>query len=1451
MIYSRSSLFAAVSALALIAAAPLGHAQTSAEDDPGFLERMIQNALGGDGRDVQIRGLEGPLSGEPRIAEITVSDGDGQWLAIRDVALNWSRLALFRGRVEINTLSVGEIALDRTPLPAPDEPRSLEAKKNEPKADAETENTGFALPELPVSLRLDEMAIGAIRLGQPILGLAADLSLEGNARLEGGEGAVDLRLVRLEGPEGVFDLSAGFENETRQLRTALDFREAEGGLITSLANIPGAPPLELTIAGDDPISDFTAQIALRSDEAERLAGTIRLSETPLPASEGNDTDLVQQNFNAELAGDVTALFAPDYQAFFGDHVALDLRGNRKADLGLNIEQLRLSAAALQMDGKLAFASDFAPQMVDISATLAQPLGLPVVLPLPGPAMMVSHGAFDLDFDAAEGERFTLNLSAENVARETVFMLDELALKGDGRLTLGSETPVEAISAAITGELTGLFLDDPSLSEAAGDEAQLQAQLDWNASGQLQLSDLRLAADELALTGAAQAVGLNTEAPELTLNADLDSGPLSRFAALAGTDLRGELTATLKADFEPDSGAFSLTLDGDGQDLALGRYYADQLLQGPLDLALSASRGGDGITIDRLALNNDNLELNGGGRLASRQGDLELQGNIADLGIFQIQDLDGPARLSFSLEGQEDLWDALFDLHSQTSRINGSAQIENLFGDEISLNAAADIETGDLSLYAPLAGIPLSGDLNLNALASYDAASKDIGLLAEGTSHDLRIGQEQLDAALSGETALEIRAQRVADRLTIERLDVHNPALDLNAQGYIEGDGGDLRLLAKMDDIGALRIENLTGPVDLNAKLIGEADEWVADLDLVSDDTHLAGDAEITDLIAGAADATGTVTLRADNLSRYADLAGLPLTGALKLDATGGYNVDSGDGALRATGGGTGLSTGIAELDAVLAGAISLNIDADRKDGDIDVSRAELRSEQLTLSANGDMSGGAGQFDLSLDLANLGRVIEGVNGPLALRSTLEGSGDNWDVNGSLTGPSGMNAAITGGAIRPDGAVDLAITGGLPLLLADPFISPTVLIGDLNFDLAMQGAPGLEALSGTVTTQNARASDPGSKLVLQDINLNLGIANQSAQLALTSALATGGTISVNGPVALTPPFNANINAALDAITLLDPTLYEVNLNGNATLQGALAENAAITAGIVIDRADIKIPTGLGGPGAIPDVEHLGETGLSRATRKRAGINIDPPAEEETPASRGPDYPLNITIAAPRQIFVRGRGLDVEMGGNIRVGGSSSNPIPTGGIKLRRGQFALLGQRLEFDRAEINMQGDLVPDLNIAAYSDSGSVRSQILIEGPVTAPEISFASEPELPEDEVLAQLFFGKPVNELTPLELAQLLGSVNRLAGGGGGLLGGLRSGIGLDSLGINTDEEGGTEVSAGRYISEKLYTDVTVGADGTSEIELNYDVNSTLKGRVGFNSEGNSSIGFAFERDY
>jgi translocation and assembly module TamB len=202
---------------------------------------------------------------------------------------------------------------------------------------------------------------------------------------------------------------------------------------------------------------------------------------------------------------------------------------------------------------------------------------------------------------------------------------------------------------------------------------------------------------------------------------------------------------------------------------------------------------------------------------------------------------------------------------------------------------------------------------------------------------------------------------------------------------------------------------------------------------------------------------------------------------------------------------------------------------------------------------------------------------------------------------------------------------------------------------------------------------------------------------------------------------------------------------------------------------------------------------------------------------------------------------------------LGGTTANIVPVGQFDLQRGRISILQQRFDLSEGSASLQGDFIPYIRLVATTEADTGTTiNIIVEGPANDPEVTFESTPSLPQDEVLAQLIFGRDISEISPLQAVQLAAAVAELAGrGGGGLIDGFRSGIGLDDFDVTTDDEGNAAVRAGKYLSDNIYTDVTIGSDGTTEINLNLDITDeiTAKGTAG--ADGETSVGIFFERDY
>ena len=78
-----------------------------------------------------------------------------------------------------------------------------------------------------------------------------------------------------------------------------------------------------------------------------------------------------------------------------------------------------------------------------------------------------------------------------------------------------------------------------------------------------------------------------------------------------------------------------------------------------------------------------------------------------------------------------------------------------------------------------------------------------------------------------------------------------------------------------------------------------------------------------------------------------------------------------------------------------------------------------------------------------------------------------------------------------------------------------------------------------------------------------------------------------------------------------------------------------------------------------------------------------------------------------------------------------------------------------------------------------------------------------------------------------------------------------LRGATGLDDLDIITEDDGSTAVRAGKYLEDNIYLDVQTDTAGVTRAEIALDVNDSVTARGSVASDGNTTIGIFYERDY
>jgi len=1397
--------------------------EEATEDPGGFLERLIEDNLSGEGRDVEITGFSGALGGRATLETFTISDTDGTWLSMSNVVLDWNRGALLRGRLEVAELSAETISLPRLPAPSEDAAPSPEA-------------SGFQLPELPVSVSIEGLNAERVEIGAPVFGIETIASLQGAFRLADGDGSAQLDVSRLNG-NGQLLLDASYSNETENLALDLSLTEAADGIVANLINLPGKPPLVFSIKGEAPLSDYVADIQLATDGEDRLTGRIST------ATPEKDTD-ANRTIRADIRGDIAPLFNSAYRPFFGPNTALVANISTFADGRTDIRNLSISAESLALDGSISLAPGGLPREIAVTGQISNPTGGTVLLPLSGPETRVKRVDLDVAFDAAEGDLWTGRFEIAGLDRSG-FSAQSLSLDGSGRID--AATP-QTVSAEFRFAATALDLGNPQAEQALGEEVTGQLDIDWTNGGPLQLTDLAINGESYSLTGNAD-VEFTDNGPRITGETVVRATQLSAFSGIAQRALGGAAEMTAKFQAEPLAGFFDITAEGATRDLVVSQPQADGVLAGEVDLALSARRTTNGTFLNIDRLQSPNAEITGRAALRSGASEIDLNARLADAALVLPQ-VSGPVRVVVNANEADGRWEWTLDSGFERTILTATGTAVDIFGTPV-IAANGRLSADSLADFSDLAGRSLAGSIDTAFTTEVVADLSRATLNLDGAASDLNIGQDQADALLTGDLELLIDIAMADQVLTLRQSSINGPAASLSADGTLSSTSGAIEVSGRITDVATVLAGAPSGPLSFTTETNRDGDNWRFNVKTDGPALTLSSSGTLIDPTGATPAIDGNIIGAFSDLSIFSDLAQRRLTGSLEINASGQATADLATFDIDATASGNNVSTGISELDTALAGALSADINAMRDGDAIRIETARFSSRLVSATAQGVLGPVGSAIDINARLANVASYVPGFSGAATVAGTVTQEFEQrLGLNLNAAGPGGASASIVGSTASDASDLALAIKGGAPLGLLNRFLEPRSLTGDVSFDLRLDGAPSLESLSGRVTSGNARLVAPSIGITLDNTNLNVTLANARATISAATNVSTGGRVGVEGQLALTGQRDADFDIRLTDVVLTDPQLYETEISGTVTIDGPLLGGARIGGDLGLGDTNIRIPSsGFGGAGAIPEIIHINEPPPVRRTRDRAGLLK---REEAARGPSGPVFPLDIYIAAPNRIFVRGRGLDSEFGGALRITGTTANVIPQGAFNLIRGRLDILGQRLALEEATVTIQGSFIPVLRIRATTDADDVSVAVIVSGPANNPEITFTSDPDLPQEEVLARLLFGRELESLSPIQAGRLALAVRTLAGQGGeGIISNVRDGAGLADFDVTSDEDGNAAVRAGAYFGENIYTDVTVNATGDTELNLNLDLSSsvTLKGSTA--TDGETSLGVFFERDY
>jgi len=1024
--------------------------------------------------------------------------------------------------------------------------------------------------------------------------------------------------------------------------------------------------------------------------------------------------------------------------------------------------------------------------------------------------------------------------------------EQLIVPGGALAALSADLAAQGGVITLAGSVKGLRVPGPAPALLEKDPLRFDAE--WRVKEAERPLMLSAAHPLLRLEAHAVTAGA------LRASLDLELPSLAPFAALARQDVRG--SASVQGHIERRGSGFAFDLGADAR-LAGGAARWVEIAGKRVSLKAAGAATDDALTLDRLDVAARSLAASASGSATRPPAGAAAAPGVAGL----IKDL--KARWDVKIADLSMLGAAFAGDLRATGTVSGTP---SSLAADVNLKSTLAVRgspPGTLSAALQARGLPSAPSATVKVVGALDGSPLELeAALQRSGSKGLRADIHRADwksAHLSADWQME---SKLAD-----------------SRGRVElkvGELGDFDHLLSSDLRGALAGSALFTPQGEQTHAHFELDATDLSSGQFSGSLHLTGEGD-TDRVAaelsfdspdlkGApakATAKAVLNLGADELQVTSAVAAyrgqeLKLLGPARASYQNGFSIEE----LK-----LGLQDAVLELQGEVSPELDMRVALDHVEpklmnvflsdafsaGTIE-GRAHLKgalsapSGIIRVQARGirfstDEAVGLPALDLSLD-----SELAGDSASLDMRLDA-GSKPLLSANG--------NVPLTAG-----GSYDLKLAGQLDAGVVNPLFEARGMhvAGKLDVDASVGGTLAAPEIRGAIKLAQGSVRDYVHGFNLTDMNGEVDGSEGTLKIRSLKARAASGTVSMTGSIGVLEagiPVDIKI-AAVNAQPIAS-TILTANLNADIQVSGKAREKLTIAGTVHVNKATIGIPDSLPPDVAVLDVRRRGKP---------------PPAA----AMKQTVIALDLSIKAPRQILVQGRGLDAELGGDLQITGTSDAPQVSGGFELQRGSFTIASSRLEFKEGRVSFDGTglkkkIDPSLDFIAVNNSTTNTATLHITGYADAPRFEFTSTTGQSPDEIMSQLLFGESPSQLTALQLAQVGAALANLSGVGGGAspLTKLQKSLGLDRLivGSNTTttatgqtENSGAAIQAGRYVSKRVYIQGSQSTTGQSQVEVDVDLTRHLKlqTRLGNGTaiqgttpetDPGSSVGLSYQFEY
>jgi outer membrane protein insertion porin family len=316
-------------------------------------------------------------------------------------------------------------------------------------------------------------------------------------------------------------------------------------------------------------------------------------------------------------------------------------------------------------------------------------------------------------------------------------------------------------------------------------------------------------------------------------------------------------------------------------------------------------------------------------------------------------------------------------------------------------------------------------------------------------------------------------------------------------------------------------------------------------------------------------------------------------------------------------------------------------------------------------------------------------------------------------------------------------DLSAKGRLELSSLLPLL-PSIddLQGNLRTDLSLKGSLSEPTAVGTAQLFDGQFGLSSPELGAHKINGTFSLAGKSIRIDKLGGSVNNGRFTASGTLL---PFDipaSSLKATLQDVSIEPIEDASITFSGDLQLGAGPTKRQTLSGDIRVSFAEVAKDFD------INKIIMSTISGFFLPTRAQTAV-----AKQKT------DIDLDVSISAPRNIFVLTPFLSAELNSQLRVRGNISSPQIEGSMQILSGWIGLKGNRFDITSGGLTFKPHtLVPSVEIAS---EGTLRAPsgesvlVLLEasGPISSPRIILNSDRGLAQSDLLLLLTSSRPLGE--------------------------------------------------------------------------------------------------------